>query len=81
VSGSAGSDETMKIECYMSLKCGAEEPLKKNVEAALAIEGIEAEVIFRRIGDEEATRLGLKGSPSILINGRDIDPQEISGFT
>ncbi len=70
----------VKIECYMSLRCSSEEPLKENIETALALEGMKAEVTFRRIEDEEAAMLGLKGSPSVFINGKNIDPQEMSGF-
>lgn len=44
----------MKIECYMSEGCGSEESLKKNIRAALSLEGIAAEVTFRRIKDEDA---------------------------
>lgn len=71
----------MKIECFMSTGCGAEEPLRANVRAAVEMEGIDAEVIFQRITDEEAYALGLRGSPSVLINGVDIEPQEIAGFS
>ena len=71
----------MKIECYMSLGCGSEEPLRKNITAALLLEGSDAEVVFRRIKDEEAYALGLNGSPSVFINGKDIDPQELTGFS
>jgi hypothetical protein len=71
----------MKIECYMSMGCGAEEPLRANVRAAVELEGIAAETIFRRITDNEALSLGLRGSPSVLINGVDIEPQELTGFS
>jgi acylphosphatase len=39
-----------------------------------------AEVLFLRITDEEAARLGLRGSPSVLIDGVDIAPVEMEGF-
>lgn len=71
----------MKIECYLSVGCGAEVPLRENFGKALELEGIDAEVIFRRISDEEALGLGLRGSPTVLINGVDIEPQEIPGFS
>jgi hypothetical protein len=70
----------MKIECYMSLRCGSEEPLRENLRQAAALEGVEAKVLFRRVSDEEAAALGLRGSPSVFINGNDIDPQDIPGF-
>lgn len=71
----------MKIDCYISLGCTSEEPLKENVTQALKLEAVDAEVQIHRINDEEAGRIGLKGSPSILINGIDIMPEDISGFS
>jgi len=71
----------MRIECYLSLGCGAEEGLRENIKKALEKEGTKADVIFYRIKDEEAQVFGLRGSPSVLINGKDIEPQEISGFS
>jgi hypothetical protein len=71
----------MKIECYMSSGCESEDALRKNIFEALELEGIKAEVNFYRINDEEARSLGLKGSPSVLINSRDIQPVNITGFS
>jgi hypothetical protein len=70
----------MKIECYMSVRCGSEEALRNNVSKAVELEGVRAQVLFRRLGDEEAASLGLRGSPSVLIDGQDIEPAEVSGF-
>jgi hypothetical protein len=71
----------MKINCYISPGCTSEKPLKENLDQALRLEGIDAEVQFHRISEEEAVSIGLKGSPTILINGIDIMPGEISGFS
>ncbi len=72
----------MKIDCYMSLQCGSEGILKENVYAALALEGAKADVSFHRIDDKEAGRLGLKGSPSIFIDGEEVQPlNNITGFS
>ncbi|HEX8948620.1 MAG TPA: hypothetical protein VF790_06640 [Dissulfurispiraceae bacterium] len=71
----------MKIECYLSVGCSSEEALRGNIRAALSLEGIDAEVTFSRIKEEEASVRGLKGSPSVLVDGRDIDPQGMSGFS
>jgi acylphosphatase len=38
-------------------------------------------VNYHRITDEEAEELGLKGSPTILIDGVDPYPSEIDGFS
>jgi hypothetical protein len=65
----------------MSLGCGSEESLRENIKTALSLEGADAEVVFRRIKNEEAHALGLSGSPSVFINGKDIAPQELTGFS
>ncbi|UCH45091.1 MAG: hypothetical protein JSV11_12490 [Nitrospiraceae bacterium] len=71
----------LTIDCYISSGCTSEKPLKENVARALSLEGVEAAVNFHRINEEEAVTIGLKGSPSIQINGVDIIPGEISGFS
>ncbi|MBM4136779.1 MAG: thioredoxin family protein [Nitrospira sp.] len=71
----------MRIDCYMSLKCGAEADLRYNISRALALEGIEAQVNFYRVTDEEANSIGLMGSPSVLIDGKDIQPMNVMGFS
>lgn len=71
----------MKIECYMSLRCGSEDALRGNIEKALALEALEAEVLFRRVGDEEAGALGLKGSPTVFVNGKEAEPLAAAGFS
>lgn len=71
----------MRIDCYISRGCASEESLRENMKKALQIEAEEVEVNFHRIGDAEAERLGLRGSPSIFINGQDILPGEIPGFS
>jgi hypothetical protein len=65
----------------MSLRCGSEEALRENITKALELEGVRAEVNFYRITDDEAKSLGLKGSPSVLIEGKDIQPVDIEGFS
>jgi len=70
----------MRIDCYISPSCSSKEPLKKNIDRALELEETAAEVVFFVIGEAEATRLGLKGSPSVLIDGKDIQPIETPGF-
>ncbi|RMG05963.1 MAG: hypothetical protein D6726_00295, partial [Nitrospirae bacterium] len=66
---------------YMSMTCGSEEALRENISKALQEEGLKAEVNYHRISDEEAKRLGLRGSPSVLINGQDIQPAAVTGFS
>jgi len=47
-------DMQIKIDCYLSQGCQSEEALKTNIAAAIEREGVRAEVIFRRMNDEEA---------------------------
>jgi hypothetical protein len=71
----------MKIDCYLSPGCGSEEALRENTTRALTIEKVEAELIFHRIDDEKAVALGLSGSPSVFINGKELQPQGTVGFS
>ena len=70
----------MKIECYLSPGCAAEPGLRNNLDKALLLAQIEASVSFYRIEDEEAVARGLSGSPSIFINGKELQPQHSIGF-
>jgi len=72
---------SMRIDCYLSLGCASEEALTENIKRALESEAVEAEINVYRINEAEAKVLGLMGSPSVLINGRDILPGEIPGFS
>lgn len=60
--------------------CGSEPELRENLSEAVREAAPGAEVVFRRITDDEAARMGLRGSPSVLIDGRDIQPAELEGF-
>ena len=71
----------MKIDCYLSLSCGAENQLRENISRALRLEEAEAEVNFFRVDDIEARRMDLHGSPTVRINGRDIEERAEGGFS
>jgi len=71
----------MKIDCYVSEKCGSEEALRKNIREALTLEGVEVEVNISVIDVLKAGSLGLRGSPSVFINGKEIQPVDIVGFS
>ncbi len=71
----------MKIDCYLSPGCGSEEALRENITRALALEKVVAEVNFHRIDDAKAAALGLTGSPSVFINGKELQPQGAVGFS
>jgi transcription antitermination factor NusG len=71
----------VKIDCYISHGCGSEEALKENIERALEAEKIQAKVGMLRISDEKATELKLSGSPSVFINGKELQPSGTIGFS
>ncbi|MGB9715638.1 MAG: hypothetical protein ACPL1G_04430 [Thermodesulfovibrionales bacterium] len=71
----------MKIDCYISGKCCSEESLEKNIQEALRLESVKAEVNIFVIDDKKANELGLRGSPSVFINGKEVEPVDINGFS
>lgn len=70
----------MEIECYIYESCTSETLLRDNIQKALEFESAEADVNFYRINDAEAQRLGLLGSPTVLINGTNIMPGDMPGI-
>jgi hypothetical protein len=71
----------MKIDCYLSPECASEEALRENISCALAAEKVKADVGFHKIDDDKAVALGLSGSPSVFINGMELQPQGTVGFS
>ena len=71
----------LTIDFYLSQGCQSEEALKTNIDLALEKEGLQAEVNFYRITDEEALSRGLSGSPSVFINGKELQPYGTVGFS
>ncbi|MCL6106575.1 MAG: thioredoxin family protein [Actinobacteria bacterium] len=71
----------LNIVCYLSSGCASEDQLRENINTALAKEDLIAEVSFLRIDDDQALELGLTGSPSILINGEELQPTKGTGFS
>ena len=71
----------MNIDCYLSDGCASEDALCKNIIQALVSEKVEADVTFNLIDDEKAIALGLSGSPSVFVDGKEIQPQSSVGFS
>jgi hypothetical protein len=71
----------LTIDCYLSQGCQSEEALKMNIAAALEKEGIKAKARFHRINHDEALSLKLSGSPSVFINGKELQPVGTTGFS
>ena len=71
----------MKIEVLYVPGCPNHEPAVEAVMDVLESESFEAEVCQVPVQSEsEARALHFPGSPTIRINGGDIEPESISGF-
>ena len=71
----------VKIDCYISQGCGSEDALKENIALAQEAEKIHANSIVQRIDNAQATEMGLGGSPSVFINGKELQPSGTIGFS
>ena len=65
----------MKVELFYWEGCPSHPEALELLEAVLAERGLDAAVELRRVEtDEEAQALRFPGSPTIRIDGRDVDP-------
>ena len=71
----------MQIDCYLSPECPSEPGLRQNIAQAVALERVDAELRFHRLDDDTAVTLGATGSPSVFINGMELQPQGAAGFS
>jgi protein-disulfide isomerase len=62
----------MKIDCYLSEHCGSYHQLRENIDRALRELDLRAEVAYHTIYYEDAVRMGITGSPTIRVNGKDL---------
>jgi len=62
----------MKIYCYLSEHCGSYYQLRDTIHAALQQLGMDAEVAYHTVSVDEALNLGIAGSPTIRLEGRDL---------
>jgi hypothetical protein len=62
---------SLKIDIYMSEICGSYHKLRENLDRALAELDINTEINYQTIYYDDAVSRGIKGSPSIWINGKD----------
>jgi hypothetical protein len=64
----------MKVELFYWEGCPSHPEALELLEAVLAERGIDADVELRRVEtDEEAQALHFPGSPTIRVDGRDVD--------
>jgi len=61
----------MKIDIYMAEMCGSYHQLRENLNAAIAELKALADVVYHTVSYDETLSKGIKGSPSIWINGKD----------
>jgi hypothetical protein len=61
----------MKIDIYMAEMCGSYHELRENVDRAVVELKVPAEVVYHTVYYDEAVSRGIKGSPSIWMNGKD----------
>jgi hypothetical protein len=67
----------MQIDLLYFDGCPSWQAGRDNLKAALEAEGVSAEVRMVRVeNDDEAARLQFLGSPSFLVNGQDLWPEE-----
>jgi len=72
--------EKIKIRFLYFADCPSHEDALARLKKVLEEESVSAEIeIIEVVSDEQATELEFMGSPSILVGGRDIDPEALEG--
>jgi hypothetical protein len=61
----------MKIDVYISEICGSYYELRDNLDRAVSELRLDAAVEYHTVYYDDAIAKGIKGSPSIWINGQD----------
>jgi hypothetical protein len=65
----------MRVSFLFYEECPSHEPALERLSQVLAEEGIDADIkVIKVESEEQAQELRFVGSPTILINGQDIDP-------
>ena len=65
----------MRIDFLFWRDCPSHPEARELLAEVLAARGIEADVVEREVfTDEEARELAFPGSPTIRVDGRDVDP-------
>ena len=75
-SGTAVLERTIEIEFLYSDDCPSHERALELLEQAIQEEGVQPRIEIRRVEtEEEAEEYDFPGSPTIRVNGVDIDPE------
>lgn len=71
------------IEIFLAMDCRSEPVLRDHLRQALGEKAVENSVVFHRIAADEAERRGIRGSPAIFLDGKEVLPAgiEVSGFS
>ena len=70
----------MRVELLFWSGCPSHPEARELVASVLAGRDLAIEVVEHEVtSQEEAERLGFPGSPTILVDGRDIDPEGATG--
>ena len=78
---STKSDKKMKIELLYFSSCPSYKQALANINAALKEKKLRADVVLINVTSEaKAQQVGFQGSPSVRINGKDIEGRD-EGFT
>lgn len=65
----------MRVEILYLDGCPNHEPLLAGVPALLRAAGVDAELVSRRVeSEQEAQALRFLGSPTVRVDGRDVEP-------
>jgi hypothetical protein len=70
----------MQIDCFLSEHCGSYHELNEHIGRALTELGLDADVRFHTVTYEEAVARQLRGSPTIRIDGKDLDEDGVPGL-
>ena len=69
----------MRIDFLFWRGCPSHPEARELLDEVLAARGIEAEVVEQEVfSEEEARELAFPGSPTIRVDGRDVDPEGAS---
>lgn len=69
----------MRIDFLYWSGCPSHPEARELLRDVIAARGVEAEVVEREVTtDEEARELAFPGSPTIRVDGRDVDPEGAS---
>jgi hypothetical protein len=69
------------VELLYFAGCANAVPALRRLKSALAGEGFRPRIKLTKVRDQsEADRLHFAGSPTVRINGRDVDPLKPGGF-